>query len=533
MFEWPLPRERDEAVCCEAVRAVETLLVRVGRGRGALDVAMGEGLAALGIGDRALRLGFASVGDYARERLGINASTAQKMGRLARELRGRPLLRTAVRAGEVSVSAAEAVLPVAQGDAEDSWVARARLESVRALRAAVKGSGAAQAEEDERWMRFRARIPPEGRLLVDEAIELAGKMIGCTSLTGQRLEKMGEEFYGGHPVPDDDGAAEHLLSEPSGNLGDPLEEWLEKESAQWAFLDQVGPVAAPGSDLDEETDPWRIDQELRRLAALRDRWDEVLGHLAMLFCAMDGWRRMGFASFEHYCRERLGMSVRAVEQRAALERKLYELPPLRQAMQERRLSYEKARLIARYADEESVEEWIERAELMTCIDLRRQLQGSEEAQMSARGEFEVWLPRRVGGLLALAFAAARRDAGRWLSPGECLVRIAAHCIEVWKPALAERNTVQKRVLARDRWLCQVPACSRAAAQVHHIEYRSHGGSDDPSNLVSLCAGHHLHGVHNGSIRVSGKAPDQLRWELGVRSGRKPLVEIGSAPAGVP
>ena len=115
-----------------------------------------------------------------------------------------------------------------------------------------------------------------------------------------------------------------------------------------------------------------------------------------------------------------GWALRAVEQCAALERRLYELPSLRQAMVGRRLSYEKARLIARYADERSVESWIERAERMPCIDLRRQLQGDEEAQMSARGEFDVWLPRRVGGLLALAFAAARRNARRWFSPGESL-----------------------------------------------------------------------------------------------------------------
>jgi len=86
-----------------------------------------------------------------------------------------------------------------------------------------------------------------------------------------------------------------------------------------------------------------------------------------------------------------GWALRAVEQCAALERRLYELPSLRQAMVERRLSYEKARLIARYADERSVESWIERAERMPCIDLRRQLQGDEEAQMSARGEFDVWI----------------------------------------------------------------------------------------------------------------------------------------------
>ena len=76
--------------------------------------------------------------------------------------------------------------------------------------------------------------------------------------------------------------------------------------------------------------------------------------------------------------------VRAVEQRAALERRLYELPALRQAMTERRLSYEKARLIARHADEESIDEWIGRAEQLTCIALRRALLGQREAQMCAR-----------------------------------------------------------------------------------------------------------------------------------------------------
>ncbi|MFL5309142.1 MAG: HNH endonuclease [Myxococcales bacterium] len=526
ILPWPLPRERDESVCHETMRAVEALLIRVGRGIGALDVAIGDGLATLGRGDHVLRLGFSSIGDYARERLGKAASTAQKMERLARELRSRPLLRLAVRAGEVSVSAAEAVLPVAQGEEEACWVARARSQTVRALRDAVKAPDATQAEEDERWMRFRAHIPEEGRRVVDDAIDVAGKMLGPTSLKGQRLEKIAEEFYGGHPLANDDAAVDHVFSARAGDSNGPLEDWLEKESANWAFLDQIGPVAAPGPDFEEEADPWRVDEELRRLAALRDRWDEVLGHLAMLFCAMDGWRRAGFASFEHYCRERLGMSARAVRQRAALERKLYELPALRQAMQERRISYEKARLIARYADDESVGAWIERAERMTCIALRRQLQGKEEMQMSARGELDVWLPRRVGGLLALAFAAARKEAGRWLSPGECLVMMAAHFIEVWKPVLAQRSTLQRRILARDRWLCQVPGCSRAAAHAHHIEYRSHGGSDDPSNLVSLCAAHHLHGVHIGAIRVSGKAPDRLRWEVRVACGWEPFFESG-------
>src|SRR6266446_6127824 len=44
------------------------------------------------MGDRVLRLGYSGIGDYARERLGIAASTARK---IARPLRGAPPARRA------------------------------------------------------------------------------------------------------------------------------------------------------------------------------------------------------------------------------------------------------------------------------------------------------------------------------------------------------------------------------------------------------------------------------------------------------
>ncbi|MFL5458511.1 MAG: HNH endonuclease, partial [Myxococcales bacterium] len=122
ILDWPLPRERDESVCHQAARAVDALLVRVARGRGALDLAVGEALDMLG--SRVVELGFSGLGDYARERLGIAASTAQKMVRFARRLRERPLLRAAVRTGEVTMRAAEAILPRAVGEDEAAWVER-------------------------------------------------------------------------------------------------------------------------------------------------------------------------------------------------------------------------------------------------------------------------------------------------------------------------------------------------------------------------------------------------------------------------
>jgi hypothetical protein len=230
---------------------------------------------------------------------------------------------------------------------------------------------------------------------------------------------------------------------------------------------------------------------------MRERWDEVFGHVSMLLRMTDVWRDMQFADFAHYCEERLWMGERTVGQRASLERRLWELPALRAAMREGRISYEKARLVARCADAGSVDEWIERAVTMPCVDLAREIEERTEEQLCARGEMDLRMPKRVADLLEDAVRAVREGEGRFLTPGECLERLAEHFIETWKPLLKERNTLQKRVLARDRWLCLVPGCSRMATHVHHIVFRSAGGSDDPTNLVSLCPGHHLHGVHMG------------------------------------
>ena len=81
------------------------------------------------------------------------------------------------------------------------------------------------------------------------------------------------------------------------------------------------------------------------------------------------------------------------------------MPSLRRALCQRRLSYEKARLIARHADDAAVDGWIERATRMSCIGLRRALEGEEDAQMCARGTFSLPMSLRIRGLLAMALRA--------------------------------------------------------------------------------------------------------------------------------
>jgi hypothetical protein len=325
----PMPHERHDVLRSEAGLLIDRLLTRVARGRGALDVAVGEGLDALASGDWALRLGYSGIGDYARETLGMAARTAQASARLARELRARPLLREAVRRGEVSPRKAQAVVPLARGEAEAEWVARARSETVRALEAAVRASRAGGGEEiagadeegdEERWERVHLPLSPEGRAKLDEALALAGKVLGATAPMWQRLEALCQEFLSAHPPQEEDGEGDQGLRAPVAGWLQQAKAALEEEHRAWAYLGEVPAVVAPvvagpagtAEDARREVDrdPRALDARLRGLAAMRDRWDEVLGHLAMLLRMLGLWRDMGFASFGHYCAERLGMAGR-------------------------------------------------------------------------------------------------------------------------------------------------------------------------------------------------------------------------------
>ena len=77
-----------------------------------------------------------------------------------------------------------------------------------------------------------------------------------------------------------------------------------------------------------------------------------------------------------------------------------------------------------------------------------------------------------------------------------------------------------------------PSSLRAASRGDRLHpFAPAGGGEEDENKISLCAVHHLQCVHKGWVRVTGKAPDQLRWQLGVRPGRPPLLDVVSTPEG--
>jgi hypothetical protein len=75
-----------------------------------------------------------------------------------------------------------------------------------------------------------------------------------------------------------------------------------------------------------------------------------------------------------------------------------------------------------------------------CLELWRPSEADiEEAQMCALVNFGERMPRGAAVLLAMAIHKARHDAGRWISAGECLGRIAQHFVNVWGPLLNKRR----------------------------------------------------------------------------------------------
>src|SRR4051812_35133122 len=168
-----LPRVRDPAAARRIAHGIHLALVDKANQRAAIDIAIGEGLAALNVGLRAMDLGYSNIGDYAREQLGINASTAAKMERLARRLRDLPLIRDAVRWGTMTSRKAEIISTVAKGN-EAYWLFRAQGSTVRELKADV---GSPRDPDEEQWVNLSIQVSPEKREVLDLGLGLAGMVL--------------------------------------------------------------------------------------------------------------------------------------------------------------------------------------------------------------------------------------------------------------------------------------------------------------------------------------------------------------------
>lgn len=79
--------------------------------------------------------------------------------------------------------------------------------------------------------------------------------------------------------------------------------------------------------------------------------------------------------------------------------------------------------------------------------------------------------------------------------------------------LADAKLAANAVLVRERDGNTCRWCGEPhAVEIHHIVYRSRGGTHDTSNLVSLCADCHRD-VHAGHVRIVGNPDERIKFVI--------------------
>ena len=543
--------------------AIDQQIATLGRGLGALRLSLGEGLLRLSNG-HIQDLGFPTFDSYAREALGRSGRWASDVRALARRLATLPHLRAALVSGHLSTSMVELVARIATPVDDAEWVERSAAMNVRQMRAELK-SRALDVFDDTAPARVAITVQvdrvdawafEQARMLV----EAVGARRGDEAVEAMLAEGLGELLA---RDPDID-----LPATIAGSHDDERAWRLElaairerAEGAVDAILPKEVVTYTPLPEVVWETDVRGLDRQLREVAATLARRDVELGALACEVIDHEIWRVFGYASVDHYCRERIGLAPSSVTTRVALARRLAGVPEVREALVHGRIGYEAAALVARVAGPQSVHAWIERATLRTVKQLREEVDvietlarvadrrassyappeseavdevhaieravigvvsgvdaGRDEQMSGGTGEAALGVGTTQPTTLRLSLSEGTGQFWRALErlhsqmSGEGFVPFLVRAVlKSWRD-VGDGAVAYADVYLRDRWRCASPICTSRNVTPHHVRFRSHGGGEEQGNLVSLCEKCHLELVHGGKLRVTGVAPQRLRWE---------------------
>jgi len=302
--------------------------------------------------------------------------------------------------------------------------------------------------------------------------------------------------------------------------------------------------------------PFALDAQLLFAMETIRKSEPNMGRLLRVMIDRRFYRSLGFRSVDAYVRERLGISTRKAWALAKLDRATSRSEEFAQAYEDGSLSWARALTLLPVLERTNAQAWIARAQAVTV----RRLSDDVNAVLEARDACGDAVPldppplgeratqpagavqtrahdadttrprlevcdvevRITAPVSVIAFLRDTLDvfwdpgAPRWTG----FERLLQHVIGYWEGLPRHRDPI----FARDGWRCTVPGCSsRRTLHDHHLVFRSRGGGNARTNRTPICAAHHLHGVHAGTIHATGDAPDAIRWQLGVRPGAPPLL----------
>lgn len=586
----------------EALERLDAELVALAQGATSLRLGVGEALLALGRMGGLQGLGFSGLLSYARERCEHSGRWAQDSRALAGRLQELPLMRAALLSGELGWSMVELLSRHAEAQTEQELLSEAKQKTVRQMRQLLRQRREEATEQHDDGAARLGDIDEEPEPLAQLTVTMTAEEAWAFECTKMLVEQLGpahtesdvidallaegmttllpavpdavdelEQRLDWAPFADEHRAEQHRqwqqqLASWRDESEQRCEERIPERPAAPAELGELGlaPEELPHCEIE-------LDRIVVRLSKQLLRRDLALGDGLRQLCDANGWRRLGYASFGQYARERLGVSHSSAKAHMTLSRRALGLEPLRQAVDAGAVGFEAAMLVGRVATEGTVQAWLDRAQQRTLKHLAEEVSTAEvlartsgvgeqpppseqtqaammkleshvlsgrvfrngtevdRGQMSVAPADDAPLPRRGAGKVTLRWRVSRDVARAW----HALKRLHARsglggsfvellCMSMWhswKHTL-DPDVAYGDIYARERYRCSSPVCHSRNQTPHHIRFRSRGGDDSSDNLTAPCACCHLDGIHQGNIRATGPASD-LHWQI----GRAPILEV--------
>lgn len=459
------------------------------------------------------------------------------------------------------------LLPVVRSSTQRAWIECATDQTVRGLRRFIREARATgvgvprgyahlvegdahpdppstgvsiEPDRNERVIQLAVSVPPAVRSLLDYTIDLVRRVAGSHASVATCFE--------------------HILAEYACDEGDfAPDEPIEQAETYDLHRDEARPSIGPSAPIrvprvlltEPPPDPLAIDRHLRTLIHNQQTRHGALAELLLQARESRTWADLGFRSFSAYCRDALDVSPRFVQQMDRIRRKLASLPELRCAHRSGRVGWSKLRLLVSVCTPNNEKAWIHHAERITLRYLEREIEAAHQrvvvdptddlprplqqvppygSDSALRPGAELWKANtsthgaarcRVQIPVSLPTYAIWRSVdasigerlGPNAQPWERLLLLLRHFLDQWDRPAYEKWSEGAEIHATFGWMCAVPGCTaRRNLEQHHIVYRSQGGADDATNLVSLCARHHRYVIHEQrAVSVEGRSPHDLRW----------------------
>ena len=458
-------------------------------------------------------LGYRSLGDYARAKLGVGARSVREWARVWRALQDLPHLRTGVLSGEVGWTVARLVVGYVTPETDLACLETVRGRTVRAVKALVEAfrgadpvsDGPTKDGEDEEngedgdddaTVAVRIACDQRTSVLWTAAVELARRVAGEPLPIWQCAERLAAEAASALGAPS--WAAQRAPEACAPRARTEEESGLREEAfpgLRWKpRAGSVPPELAQLAEGLEDCDARELGRRLQAAIGFLQSLDFETGRILRQLKQRRLYTELGFDSFARYCVERLDLAPRTARRLVALAGAEHTAPAVASAFRRSEIHAGQAAVLLRVADLESASRWVERAKQVTL----RRLEDDVDAEFPVPRTIAFRAPPDVAEL----FLAMVERAGS-------LERLLAHAIRTW----VEMGECFEDYadFERDAFRCTTPDCTaRRNLQSHHIWFRSRGGPDVAWNRTTLCAFHHERGVHRErTLAIRGRAPGAL------------------------